>query len=414
MVQKTAYSNLSQATEAKLLEFRQPESLNGGGASVQQYQQLRKIISLSDKLATDVNLAVANKDMLGFRIDTQLNNTSMSGVFIAETQLLKLNPNTLNSWNDRYYAIMTTAHEVQHALDKVGEYTNNIKNKLQVQSSAFGFHDYTDEVKDWLFDNRKLEARAEITGFNAVVSALHKEKGRVPTLQEIFMASPDDMQNFIVRVPNPYTQQYEYQWQTSRYNPNLSYQPNTDMMLSHKEPNLNIIASHFFDSTYPNRLAANVIKEAIKYESENSKIYLNMKELTQYGITIQGLQRYGVDFNKIIDISAPMHSLDGTSNNVNNNGIPLGLYGKFNSNPSIENNQNNLGTQVNDLLEKLQLGAPNALAQFVTANSQQLTNLKEQSIQQAETLNKLEQTMTAQAEPAQNIEPETRSTGRSL
>lgn len=80
----------------------------------------------------------------------------------------------------------------------------------------------------------------------------------------------------------------------------------------------------------------------------------------------------------------------------------------------ISYSENNLGAQVNDLLEKLQSGAPNALAQFVTANSQQLTNLKEQSIQQAETLNKLEQTMIVQAEPAQNIEPETRSTGRSL
>lgn len=98
---------------------------------------------------------------------------------------------------------------------------------------------------------------------------------------------------------------------------------------------------------------------------------------------------------------------------------PSSLHREDNDNFVIQKiatsyNQNNLGVQVNELLTKLQSGDPNALAQFVTANSQQLTNLKEQSIQQAETLNKLEQTMTAQAEPAQNIEPETRSTGRSL
>lgn len=80
----------------------------------------------------------------------------------------------------------------------------------------------------------------------------------------------------------------------------------------------------------------------------------------------------------------------------------------------ISYGENDLGSQVGQLLTKLQSGDPNALAQFVTANSQQLTNLKEESIQQAETLNKLEQTMITQAESAQNIEPETRSRGRSL
>lgn len=73
---------------------------------------------------------------------------------------------------------------------------------------------------------------------------------------------------------------------------------------------------------------------------------------------------------------------------------------------------------INQLMEQMKTGSVDFsqlnLSQLTQNNLVQLNDLKQQSIQQAETLNKMEQTMTAQAEPAQNIEPETRSRGRSL
>ena len=312
---------LSKETELELLKFKNPRTTQQGGrgASQAEYEQLRAVLRSSDKIAHDVHLAITSRFpnnqayMQGFFIDPSLKQ-GVHAAFSSTTKEIGFNPNSINGGTraDYYSAIMTTAHELQHALDKV-TWETSLKPALRQQVvQKKGMRDYTDEIQSWVLQNREWEARAEINGFNAVVEALRRELGgRTPTLEEIFNTSENDMKNFIERTRDV-NGQYVYSWQThpNPKNPNMSFQPNADMTLDLNNPtNQEMIASRFYDGSYPNRIAAQTIDIILEKEKEiygtNSKVHINAQELAKNGITLQGLQNWGVDLNQIVDISSP-------------------------------------------------------------------------------------------------------------
>ena len=315
---------LSKETELELLKFKNPRTAQQGGrgASQAEYEQLRAVLRSSDKIAHDVHLAITSRFpnnqayMQGFFINPNLKQ-GVHAAFSSATKEIGFNPNSINGRTraDYYHAIMTTAHELQHALDKTDKKSLNTALKQQVVEIN-GIRDYTDETENWILKNREWEARAEINGFNAAVEALRRELGgRTPTLEEIFNTS-DDMENFIERTKDKNGQEI-YSWRThpNPKNHNMSFQPNADMTLDLNNPtNQEMIASRFYDNTnYPSRVAADAISTAIDIERyihhENGKVHVNMQTLAKYGVTPkglqEGLQENGFDLNQIVDISSP-------------------------------------------------------------------------------------------------------------
>ncbi len=311
---------LSKETEQELLKFKNPRTAEQGGrgASQAEYEQLRAVLRSSDKIAHDVHLAITSRFpnnqayMQGFFIDPSLKQ-GVHAAFSSATKEIGFNPNSINGRTraDYYHAIMTTAHELQHALDKTN--TKNLFADLKQQIvQQRGIRDYTDEIQSWVLQNREWEARAEINGFNAAVEALRRELGgRTPTLEEIFNTSENDMKNFIKRTKDKNGQEI-YSWRThpNPKNHNMSFQPNADMTLDLNNPtNQEMIASRFYDGFYSNEIAAQTINIILEKEKEiygeNSKVHINAQELAKHSITLQGLQTWGVDLNQIVDISSP-------------------------------------------------------------------------------------------------------------
>lgn len=309
---------LSKETELELLKFKNPRTAQPGerGASQQEYERLHDVLSSSHKMAQEVHLAITSRFpdnqayMQGFFINDNLIGSDVAAAFSSRSKEIGFNPDTLNSKTreDYYYAVMTTAHELQHALDKVNE--TSILNALEQQIvQQNGIRDYTDEIQNWVLQQREWEARAEINGFNAVVEALREEiGGRTPTLGEIYNTSKYDMKNFIEETTNGNGQKI-YSWRTHLTNPQMSFQPNADMTLDfNNATNRDVIASRFYDATYPNQIAAKTISFIIDKEKvihgKNSKVHINMQTLAQHGITLTGLQNNGVDLKQIVDISS--------------------------------------------------------------------------------------------------------------
>ncbi len=317
---------LSRETELELLKFKNPRfaGQDGRGASQLEYEKLHAVLRSSNKIAQDAHLAIISKlpdnqaYMRGFFVDDRLIGGKVAAQFSSETKEIGFNPDVLNGRTKKSYysAIMTTAHELQHALDKTDKKSLNTALKQQVVEIN-GIRDYTDETENWILKNREWEARAEINGFNAVVEALRQEMGgKTPTLEEIFNSSEYDMKNFIKKTKDKNGQEV-YSWQThpNPKNHNMSFQPNADMTLDLNNPaNQEMIASRFYDNTnFPSRVAADAISTAIDIERyihhENGKVHVNMQTLAKYGVTPkglqEGLQENGFDLNQIVDISSP-------------------------------------------------------------------------------------------------------------
>lgn len=102
-------------------------------------------------------------------------------------------------------AIYSLGHEARHALgrNEVLALRQKVDADIEKQFGDYTFadpgkfsrlvpHDYTDEFKRYIAGERENEARAEIAGFNATVSALHK-KGGVKSLAELYEAAPEMM-----------------------------------------------------------------------------------------------------------------------------------------------------------------------------------------------------------------------------
>ena len=308
---------IEDAVLAEIEEFGRHENQGGGGANAQQISSLLKIIGSSPYLIEMTNNAVHLKVgnfygnnqkyyqgehyMEGFRLET---GKEKEGAFTTQ-RMVKIKQTLLENPDKHHYAIFAAAHELRHALDRVYDYFSGpFLDSMIDESKQPEPRDYTAEVVALIRYERNSEARAELAGFNAVVSALWEQHHRKPTWKEIYKAAPEYMGNFILMDGDKYKITYAP-------NPSLAFDKDGYLFLDNAR-NLEAIGARFFDNPsvpdgYPDRIAAQAIRAAIRFEQQEhgsgSKPCFNMQELGRHGVDKASLQVNDVDFSLIRDCS---------------------------------------------------------------------------------------------------------------
>lgn len=163
------------------------------------------------------------------------------------------------------------AHECRHATARPGveraeqRFEQNIE---RIAQSADPVHDYTGPLRDVIETHRRDEGRAHIAGYNAVVSHLRQTNPH-PTLEDIYRANPERMDQFIERSTSAPP--------TYALRPGLALGP--DMSLQTDEKNAQWAGRHYFDrpasvanvgdhglSDYTNLYAARYVGEIVQAE----------------------------------------------------------------------------------------------------------------------------------------------------
>nr|WP_314268688.1 hypothetical protein [uncultured Kingella sp.] len=298
-------------------EFGRSEYQGGGGANKEQVDKLLNIIKSSPYLTIMANSATQLKTgdyyqnnqqyyqgehyMEGFRLET---GKEKEGAFTTQ-RMVKIKQTLLENPDKHYYAVFAAGHELRHALDRVYDYFSGpFLDSMIDKSKQPEPRDYTAEVVALIRYERNSESRAELAGFNAVVSALWEQHHRKPTWEEIYSAAPEYMGNFIVEDGNVNNPVYAP-------NPSLAFDKDGYLSLDNAR-NLEAIGARFFDNPsvpdgYPDRIAAQAIRAAIRFEQQEhgsgSKPCFNMQELGRHGVDKASLQVNDVDFSLIRDCS---------------------------------------------------------------------------------------------------------------
>lgn len=301
----------------EIAELGRPESQGGGGADAIQTSRLLKVIKSSPYLTKMANDAVRLKMgsfyqndpqyyqgehyMEGFRLENNPNNV---GSFTIQ-RMVKIQPELLENPDKHHSAVFAAAHELRHALDRVHDYFSGpFLDGVIDKSKQPEPRDYTAEVVALIRYERNSEARAELAGFNAVVSALWEQHHRKPTWEEIYKAAPNYMKNFIFIDGDRFKITYAP-------NPSVAFDKDGYLSLDNAR-NLETIGARFFDGLfeldgYPDRIAAQAIRAAIRFEQQEhgsgSKPCFNMQELGRHGVDKASLQVNDVDFSLIRDCS---------------------------------------------------------------------------------------------------------------
>ena len=303
-------NNLNKEVMRELREFNHPVFLKyGGGATQAQTERLYHAINLSPLLVENVNKSVKSGYIQGLRLET---NPEFLGSYSTGNKKLRINPLLLdtpqnkNSWEELGRLVFLIGHETRHSLDKLDIYEKSFEQSLQKQAQQKEHRNYTDEVEAYVKFYRKSEARAEIDGFNAVVSML-KQKNSKPTLKQIYHAATEDMKIYITKNNEAYSLKHGLVQDKDGYLPITN------------QKNLETVGKIFYDNPgfYPPYYGSYAVAQAIHYEQKKhgaqSKIYLNMDRLEKIGIDElslrEQLQTYNIDFDSVITTSPPQLSI---------------------------------------------------------------------------------------------------------
>ena len=136
-------------------------------------------------------------------------------------------------------------HEIQHGFNDAAKdqatrtFMQSINSQIQVQGPV---HDYTDELRAYIQAGREDEAKAEIAGWNALLS---REQQSVPNASldhMLFTTRNDRVRDFVAQHPNVATLQ-------AVAKPGLTF--NQDNSLSQTPGNIAAMGQHYFDRPSP-------------------------------------------------------------------------------------------------------------------------------------------------------------------
>lgn len=185
------------------------------GASPDQIQNLTAAIEVSPELSKQVTGA-AGQHIGSFGV---LKDEHAAGEFDSESRTVNLPPADLSAakpgTTNARELTFTVAHEVQHSYNQYDVAKADAKfadTARSIAQSPGPVHDYTAAIADVQAAHRNDEARAEIAGWNASVSAAQAEakrtNGPAPTLESLYNQNPDTMGEFIQvdqgKMPNTY------------------------------------------------------------------------------------------------------------------------------------------------------------------------------------------------------------------
>jgi hypothetical protein len=245
------------------------------GVTPDQLNNLRQTINASPALVDEVNRAVAAGHLQ--RI-VPLNNPNAGGEYAPGAHEMRLPLHSLTTpAGGRFDAGEPTfvlGHELQHGFNAADTARARAKFDTDLQAvaqSPNNVHDYTRPIGDLIAVNRRDEARAQISGWNATVSAA-REDARVnhspaPTLQDIYNRNPGRMGDFI-KVDNTHMPP------TYAMRPNLAVKP--DLTMASTPGNIEGQGKNYFDkgatlghkgnSTYANYYGSVAVGRAVEFE----------------------------------------------------------------------------------------------------------------------------------------------------
>lgn len=185
------------------------------GASPDQIQNLTAAIEVSPELSKQVNGA-AGQHVGSFGM---LQDPNAAGEFDPSSRAVNLPPADLSAAKpgtmEARELTFTVGHEVQHSYNQYDVAKADAKfadTARSIAQSPGPIHDYTAAVAEVQAAHRNDEARAEIAGWNATVSAAQAESkrtnGPAPTLESLYNQDPNTMGEFIQvdqgKMPNTY------------------------------------------------------------------------------------------------------------------------------------------------------------------------------------------------------------------
>lgn len=245
--------------------------------------------------------------------------------------------------NDLTFVI---GHEIQHGFNRsdkvrvVNEFNASIK---RVAAGRGNVHDYTDPMQHYIQGSREDESKAEIAGWNALVSRQKKLKPGT-TLNDMAMVSTSRTGDFVERDPQSPMR--------SIGRPDLTF--NADLTLSQTPSNREAMGKHYFDrpskdyvteksierpmalgdshaSDYANYYGRWPLQEIIAAEASSTLGRKGVSEMTidmgTIGLKEDLLEREGMDLGKrsswpyfdSTQLPSAQHRFDHTADGVNKN-----------------------------------------------------------------------------------------------
>ena len=283
----------NKALEAMLVAFdKRPDTPDDAAAN------LRKVITANPVLLAELNAAAANGQLKHFAV--QPADEHAGGTFDPDHATMRLPLAALRDAPAGHFDPANLAfvlgHEVQHGLNAPGMAAakKTFEDRVTaIAKSTSPVHDYTTAIGDRIAASRRDEARAEISGWNALRGAL-VGAGKAPTLELMYEAQSFRMGDFITRNDAVHPPTYALK-------PGLAV--NADLSMPATAANIEAMGTHYFDQTpaeshlgakgtsdYRNYYGASAVSRAIYLD----RFYAAQAHHPQARVDI-GLSKLGLD-----------------------------------------------------------------------------------------------------------------------
>ncbi|MGN6479524.1 XVIPCD domain-containing protein [Luteibacter sp.] len=245
------------------------------GVTPDQLKNLTDTINASPALVDEVNRAV---DAGHLQRIVALNNPHAGGEYNAGAHEMRLPLTSLSTPAGGKYdaseATFVLGHELQHGFNAADiakantQFTHDLQAVAQSKTTP---HDYTKPVGDVIAASRRDEAGAEISGWNATVSAARLEAQKnhapAPTLEDIYKRNPGRMDDFI---------HVDRSQLPATYSMRSNLTVNADLSMPSTPANIEGMGKNYFDrsstlghngnSSYANYYGAWATGVAVQYE----------------------------------------------------------------------------------------------------------------------------------------------------
>jgi hypothetical protein len=244
------------------------------GVTADQLQNLQAVITASPALTREVNDAVAQGHL---RNIVPLNNPHAGGEYSPVAHEMRLPLAMLSTpasgTFDAGEPTFVLGHELQHGFNAAATSqarTTFASELVAVAQSPGHDRDYTAPISELIAANRRDEAGAEISGWNAIVSAARQDAAdhgsAPPTLADIYARNPGRMNDFIDVDRSHFPPTYAIK-------PNLTIDANLGMPSTAR--NIEGMGQNYFDrsgglghngnSNYNNYYGAYAVSSAVNY-----------------------------------------------------------------------------------------------------------------------------------------------------
>lgn len=192
-------STPSPALQSMLTQFA-----NEPGVTIDASANLLATVNGSPVLIDQLNAAIAAGHLQKFALLPP--NVSAGGTYDGNNKVMNLPLASMSSDSNGNFSsgkladlTFVVGHEVQHGFNhqaKNQAYIDFNNDAKQIAQSPALQHDYTAPIATLINANRTDEAKAEIAGWNTLVSSIQQTNPN-PSLTDIYIANPGRIRDFI-------------------------------------------------------------------------------------------------------------------------------------------------------------------------------------------------------------------------